>query len=221
MTGLGFNTAIEDAFNLSWKLAMIFNHQADPKILDTYELERRPIGQRNTDWGLFTFENSAVINSALGLIAGQKERNRARFEAVFADNLTGRSLHAQVKKMIDSQSIEFGAHGVELGFVYENGALISDGTETPLRYLNAADWRILTAVETGSRNHEFVPVATIASLAGYRNGSPGDIQRSISTLAKTGLIDLGGSKGRGKAASESYQWGAVVWKGLSREGRRA
>lgn len=130
-TGLGLNTAIEDAFNLSWKLAMVFNHNADPKILDTYEQERRPVGQRNVDWGLFTFENSAVINSALGLIAGQKERNKARFEAVFADTLTGRSLHAQVNKMIDSQSIEFGAHGVELGFVYENGALIPDGTDTP------------------------------------------------------------------------------------------
>jgi 2,4-dichlorophenol 6-monooxygenase len=81
-TGLGLNTAIEDAFNLSWKLAMVFNHNADPKILDTYEQERRPVGQRNVDWGLFTFENSAVINSALGLIAGQKERNKARFEAV-------------------------------------------------------------------------------------------------------------------------------------------
>jgi 2,4-dichlorophenol 6-monooxygenase len=33
--------------------------------------------------------------------------------------------------MVDSQSIEFGALGVELGFVYEAGALIPDGTDTP------------------------------------------------------------------------------------------
>ena len=74
-----------------------------------------------------------------------------------------------------------------------------------LRYLNAADWRVLTAVETGSRNHEYVPVAIIASLANQRSGRPGDIQRSISALAKIGLIDRGGSRGRSKTATESYR----------------
>ncbi|EXJ75911.1 uncharacterized protein A1O5_00419 [Cladophialophora psammophila CBS 110553] len=130
-TGLGLNTAIEDAFNLSWKLAMVLKHNVDTKILDTYELERRPVGKRNADWGLFTFENSAVINAAIGLVAGQKENNKSRFEAVFEDSLTGRSIQAQVKKMIESQSIEFGAHGIELGFTYEDGLKIPDGTQTP------------------------------------------------------------------------------------------
>lgn len=55
-----------------------------------------------------------------------------------------------------------------------------------LRYLTSTDWRILTAFETGSRNHEVVPVAIIASISGIRN--PGDIQRSISTLAKASLV---------------------------------
>lgn len=55
-----------------------------------------------------------------------------------------------------------------------------------LRYLTPADWRILTAFETGSRNHEVVPVALISSISGIRN--PGDVQRSISTLAKASLI---------------------------------
>jgi RIO kinase 2 len=55
-----------------------------------------------------------------------------------------------------------------------------------LRYLTSTDWRILTAFETGSRNHEVVPVALISSISGIRN--PGDVQRSISTLAKASLI---------------------------------
>ena len=54
-----------------------------------------------------------------------------------------------------------------------------------LRYLNAADWRVLTAVETGSRNHEVVPTPLIASLS---KSSVGDVQRSISLLAKANLI---------------------------------
>jgi RIO kinase 2 len=55
-----------------------------------------------------------------------------------------------------------------------------------LRYLTPTDWRILIAFETGSRNHEVVPTALISSISGIRN--PGDIQRSISTLAKAGLV---------------------------------
>lgn len=54
-----------------------------------------------------------------------------------------------------------------------------------LRYLNPTDWRVLTAVETGSRNHEVVPTPLIASLS---KTSQGDVQRSISLLAKANLI---------------------------------
>ncbi|EXJ76720.1 Atypical/RIO/RIO2 protein kinase [Cladophialophora psammophila CBS 110553] len=54
-----------------------------------------------------------------------------------------------------------------------------------LRYLNPTDWRTLTAVETGSRNHEVVPTSLIANLS---KSSLGDVQRSISLLAKANLI---------------------------------
>lgn len=54
-----------------------------------------------------------------------------------------------------------------------------------LRYLNPTDWRVLTAVETGSRNHEVVPTPLISSLS---KTAPGDTSRSISLLAKANLI---------------------------------
>ncbi|RPA82607.1 RIO1-domain-containing protein [Ascobolus immersus RN42] len=57
---------------------------------------------------------------------------------------------------------------------------------THLRYLSNEDWRVLTAVEMGSRNHEVVPTPLIAQISGMRGGS--GVQRSISTLAKIGLI---------------------------------
>ncbi|ERF71575.1 hypothetical protein EPUS_00564 [Endocarpon pusillum Z07020] len=53
-----------------------------------------------------------------------------------------------------------------------------------LRYLTNDDWRVLTAVETGSRNHEVVPTSLIGSIS----GSKGGLQRCISTLAKANLI---------------------------------
>lgn len=40
--GQGMNTGIQDSWNLGWKLAAVVQG-ADPVLLDTYELERRPI----------------------------------------------------------------------------------------------------------------------------------------------------------------------------------
>lgn len=40
--GQGMNSGTRDADNLSWKLAEVVRHGADPSILDSYETERRP-----------------------------------------------------------------------------------------------------------------------------------------------------------------------------------
>ncbi|GHO98268.1 FAD-dependent oxidoreductase [Reticulibacter mediterranei] len=42
--GLGAGTAIQDAFNLAWKLNLVLHGNAGPALLDTYEDERKPIG---------------------------------------------------------------------------------------------------------------------------------------------------------------------------------
>lgn len=56
---------------------------------------------------------------------------------------------------------------------------------TALRYLEAADFRALTAIEMGMRNHELVPTPLIASLAGLRGGN---VARCLSTLHRHSLV---------------------------------
>ncbi|GAB0133755.1 hypothetical protein EsDP_00002152 [Epichloe bromicola] len=56
-----------------------------------------------------------------------------------------------------------------------------------MRHLAPEDWRVLTAVEMGSKNHELVPTPLIEKLARLRGGASG-VHRSISALAKVGLI---------------------------------
>jgi 2-polyprenyl-6-methoxyphenol hydroxylase-like FAD-dependent oxidoreductase len=46
--GLGYNTAIEDAVNLGWKLAAVLTGTASEQLLASYEAERRPLALRNT-----------------------------------------------------------------------------------------------------------------------------------------------------------------------------
>lgn len=44
--GQGMNVGMQDAFNLGWKLALVASGKAQRKLLDTYSLERMPIGKQ-------------------------------------------------------------------------------------------------------------------------------------------------------------------------------
>ncbi|MEU9865268.1 FAD-dependent monooxygenase [Streptomyces sp. NPDC047971] len=41
----GMNTGIQDACNLAWKLALVLDGEAGPALLDSYDAERRPVGE--------------------------------------------------------------------------------------------------------------------------------------------------------------------------------
>ena len=59
--GFGGNTAIQDAHNLAWKLALVVNGVADPTVLATYEQERRPVAQLTVDQAYLRY----VVRAAL------------------------------------------------------------------------------------------------------------------------------------------------------------
>ena len=61
--GLGYNTAIEDAVNLGWKLAAVVRGSAPHSLLASYEQERRPAAVRNTNYAR-QFAESLGANAA-------------------------------------------------------------------------------------------------------------------------------------------------------------
>ncbi|KAF9069106.1 RIO1 family-domain-containing protein [Rhodocollybia butyracea] len=56
---------------------------------------------------------------------------------------------------------------------------------TDLRYVTSDEFRVLTAVEMGSKNHEVVPTSLIAQISGLRNGG---VNKIIGSLAKRNLV---------------------------------
>ncbi|KAF8078556.1 RIO1 family-domain-containing protein [Lyophyllum atratum] len=56
---------------------------------------------------------------------------------------------------------------------------------TDLRYVTSDEFRVLTAVEMGSKNHEVVPTVLIAQISGLRNGG---VNKLIASLAKRNLV---------------------------------
>jgi 2-polyprenyl-6-methoxyphenol hydroxylase-like FAD-dependent oxidoreductase len=69
--GHGMNTGIGDAVNLAWKLALVSEGDADPQLLDSYEIERRPVaeevvvaGEGMEDMGRFDGEAGRAARDA-------------------------------------------------------------------------------------------------------------------------------------------------------------
>lgn len=56
---------------------------------------------------------------------------------------------------------------------------------TDLRYLSSDVFRVLTAVEMGSKNHEVVPTPLIAQISGLRSGGT---TKCLGELSKRGLV---------------------------------
>lgn len=132
-TGLGLNSAVQDAHNLAWKLAAAVQGRGGDRLLDSYELERRPVAERNVAWALLTFQNHQFTDAAIGFVRGNPELSKANFTALFADTDDGRSRRARLAHVLQVHRMEFQAHDLEIGFAYADGALVPDGTHPPAR----------------------------------------------------------------------------------------
>jgi 2-polyprenyl-6-methoxyphenol hydroxylase-like FAD-dependent oxidoreductase len=103
--GYGMNSGIQDAHNLAWKLAFVLSGRASTRLLDSYDSERRPVAESNADFSL---------------------HNAARFmqtdEALRSGNLD------RINFWIRDSDNHIHSIGQSLGFVYEDGAVIPDGT---------------------------------------------------------------------------------------------
>ncbi|MDF1480382.1 FAD-dependent monooxygenase [Leifsonia sp. H3M29-4] len=124
--GLGLNTAIQDAHNLAWKLAAVLNGQAGDALLDSYASERRPIGLTNVTQALQSFYQNQEVDRALGFTADMAPNEgwgilRRFFQATEDDPARN-----AVAEAIRTKRHAYQAHGLELGFHYDRGALVAE-----------------------------------------------------------------------------------------------
>jgi len=119
--GYGMNTGIGDACDLGWKLAAVLHGFAAPALLDSYDLERRPVGLRNCAASRRHSEVRARIAKVYGpeLAASGPAGDAARAKA-------GRAIAA-------IGNAENESYGIELGYVYHHSPVIcpDPGAEIP------------------------------------------------------------------------------------------
>jgi 2-polyprenyl-6-methoxyphenol hydroxylase-like FAD-dependent oxidoreductase len=115
--GYGMNMGIADSVDLGWKLAAVLSGWAAPSLLDSYELERRPVHQRVIE--------EAVANHA----AASGAILRPGLEAEGPD---GEALRREVGDLIrETRLREFRSLGVVLGYTYAGSPFIATEDAPP------------------------------------------------------------------------------------------
>lgn len=127
--GLGMNTGVSDAIDLAWKLSACVEGWGGPELLASYEVERRPIGIRNTAEAADNFDR---------LFSVMQHGDELEAESPEAEKL-----RADLKAELSSQEKLLKSSGILLGYRYEGSPIcISDGTpatpDHPQQYVPTA-----------------------------------------------------------------------------------
>ena len=110
--GLGMNSGVGDAIDLSWKLAATLRGWGGPRLLASYEAERRPIGARNVD------------------ASRQASRGRRAWRAAYKPNIrdntpAGAATRANLARIADVEQRKSNEMiGAELGYRYDRSPIV-------------------------------------------------------------------------------------------------
>ena len=120
--GQGYNTAVDDAVNLGWKLAARCLGWGGPALLASYEAERQPVARRNTRF-------SYAMAESIGRLPVP--------ECLEDDSATGRQAREVLgARLAEHAASEFDIPGIHLGVFYSGSPLIGlDAAAAP-----ADDW---------------------------------------------------------------------------------
>ncbi len=117
--GFGMNTGIQDAVDLSWKLDACLAGWGGPHLMESYEPERRPVGQRNV----------AEASRNLG-----RMRSPGENAALLDPTPEGAALRVKLgKEFAAAMTHEWHTLGIHLGYRYDDSPIVvPDGTPVPV-----------------------------------------------------------------------------------------
>jgi 2-polyprenyl-6-methoxyphenol hydroxylase-like FAD-dependent oxidoreductase len=114
--GFGMNTGIDDASNLAWKLAAMVQGWGGPRLLESYEIERKPIAVRNTNAA-----RQLTVNIGGTNVDPDIEK----------DSPAGEAARRAAGEMLATFGEQFASIGVQLGARYDGSPLIASDDVPP------------------------------------------------------------------------------------------
>ncbi len=139
--GLGYNTGVEDAVNLGWKLAAVLREGAPASLLDSYEAERRPAAIRNTGY-------ARGFADSIGLFVPP--------EGLEDETSQGEALRRQAgERLLAHAKAEFNIPGITFGTRYDGSPIVARDDEAPPP--DRADVYQPSSIPGGRAPHAWLP----------------------------------------------------------------
>jgi 2,4-dichlorophenol 6-monooxygenase len=134
MGGLGLNSAVQDAYNLCWKLGMVFAGQAGEGLLDTYQAERRPVNQANIETANRAVASHGGMAAAMGISPDKSaEENWASLRLFWEDGPGAAERRHEFTQWLGHRTLEYHQHNSDYGYTYDgSNAIVADGTPAPV-----------------------------------------------------------------------------------------
>jgi hypothetical protein len=108
--GMGYNTGIDDVANLGWKLAALCRGWGGPNLVTSYDVERRAIAARNTDFARRIADSIGHVKVHETLAEAGESGRLARLELGAV--------------LLRHARMEFDIPGVQLGLRYERSNIV-------------------------------------------------------------------------------------------------
>lgn len=121
--GLGSNTCIQDAYNLAWKIAYVMKGKASPTLLDSFSLERQPVGLGVITRANQGYRDHLAVWQALGMTEPTVEERTKGFNELKAPTRAGAYRREKLRVAIEGTAHEFHAVGQEMNQRYESDAV--------------------------------------------------------------------------------------------------
>ncbi|KAJ5089582.1 hypothetical protein N7532_008266 [Penicillium argentinense] len=120
---LGSNTAIQDAYNIAWKIAYVLKGQAGPGLLDSYSTERNPVGAQAASSSMDAIFANMAIWEALGVLGGCAKAVREQQSKLAENSDEGRSLRKSLRKVLENSKFGIEGLGIEMNQHYQSSAI--------------------------------------------------------------------------------------------------
>jgi hypothetical protein len=185
--GLGMNTGVGDAIDLSWKLAATLQGRDSPQLLASYERERRPIGLRN-------------VKASRAAMSGRLSWRAAYHPDARENTPEGAVIRAEMAKQFDVEQRKVTEIlGIEAGYRYVSSPIVwpepGDGPDPDSARYIPTTWpgaRLPHVwLKDGTALHDYLGQDYTLLRLGGRNLDTSNLERSLrATGARLVVLDV-------------------------------
>lgn len=180
-SGLGSNTCIQDAFNLAWKIAYVVKGWAGAALLESYSLERAPVGRQVVMRANQSRLDYAPLNRAFR-DPDAADPVRAGLAELADPGPDGVARRIALADALEAKNTEFNALGTETNQRYRSAAVIADTTAGDEAWLRDAGLHAQPTTRPGAK----IPHVWLVGVDGRRVSTLDVVGKGRVTLV-TGL----------------------------------